>query len=76
MTNSEARRFLQALVRDANDALAFLADGDVDAAALAIACAPVDAANVLVGLCEMANAPRCCKDVCDSCRPLNAAEYA
>ena len=76
MTHEQARRFLQAIVRDANDALAALADNDYSLAALEAGCLAVDAANVVEGLRGLAaDAPRCCNDVCGDCEPLDAAEW-
>ena len=81
MTNSQARRFLQAIIRDANDALAALADNDYTMAALEVDCLAVDAANVVEGLRELAAeqeaARSCCRGRgCENCVQLDAAEYA
>ena len=75
MTNEQARRFLTAIIRDANDALAALADNDYELAALEVDCLAVDAAHVVEGLRELAAEPRCCGDVCADCAPLDAHEW-
>lgn len=79
MTREQAQTFLRALVSDANDALAHIADDRYDLAVESMACAGPDVMNVIEGLRQLdAENPRkgCCNDVCADCQPLDTAEYA
>jgi len=78
MSHEQLRSFLQALVRDGNDALTYIADGRYDLALETLGCAAPDIANITTGLELLAaENPACrCSGICADCAPIDVAEWS